>query len=317
MGFSPEWSPRVARPRLPSARSVCSLVYRGPRLPAPSSGRDYAGQSLSSCRVRRSSGCSGGGGWGKDRARARVRGTSPPTPSESLRDGGAEGRRWAPGPICPSRFLARVFRRVRPSRGRLRLGRSRSRGAVVPRVMRAVCSRAVRLSPRPPFLGSVPTAGGIAEVPLPPSGAGRTRVSRDGPRSRGRPVLGERRLVASGASSDVGTRCRSRVFGGRHRCRRGSLSCWCLTRAPVGPLGFRSARHRGRGGTAQGVCSVIPAGLPRVPGRRPSGLSVPCRGTFRGRPVAATPAVVAGPAAVAASCVVSEAACEGKSAPRG
>lgn len=172
MGFSPEWSPRVARPRLPSARSVCSLVYRGPRLPAPSSGRDYAGQSLSSCRVRRSSGCSGGGGWGKDRARARVRGTSPPTPSESLRDGGAEGRRWAPGPICPSRFLARVFRRVRPSRGRLRLGRSRSRGAVVPRVMRAVCSRAVRLSPRPPFLGSVPTAGGIAEVPLPPRGPG-------------------------------------------------------------------------------------------------------------------------------------------------
>lgn len=40
--------PWRARPLTASrARSVCSLVYRGPRLPAPSSGRDHAGQSLS------------------------------------------------------------------------------------------------------------------------------------------------------------------------------------------------------------------------------------------------------------------------------
>lgn len=40
--------PSRARPLTASrARSVCSLVYRGPRLPAPSSGRDHAGQSLS------------------------------------------------------------------------------------------------------------------------------------------------------------------------------------------------------------------------------------------------------------------------------
>lgn len=166
-GVSPGWSPRVARPRLPSARSVCSLVYRGPRLPAPSSGRDYAGQSLSSCRVRRSSGCSGGGGGGRT---VRVPACAAPLHSPRVSRCGTGSGRAAVGSrshLSP-RFLARVFRRVRPSRGRLRLGRSR--GAVVPRVMRAVCSRAVRLSPRSPFLGSVPTAGGIAGVPLPPRG---------------------------------------------------------------------------------------------------------------------------------------------------
>lgn len=132
-GVSPGWSPRVARPRLPSARSVCSLVYRGPRLPAPSSGRDYAGQSLSSCRVRRSSGCSGGGGGGRT---VRVPACAAPLHSPRVSRCGTGSGRAAVGSrshLSP-RFLARVFRRVRPSRGRLRLGRSR--GAVVPRVMR-------------------------------------------------------------------------------------------------------------------------------------------------------------------------------------
>lgn len=252
--------------------------------------------------------------WGEDRARARVRGTSPLTPSESLRDGERKGGGGLPVPPVPP-----VPRPCLPSRASLPRASASwplpRRGCAARDALRCALGLCgCRLAP--PSSAAFPRLVESQESPS-PLGAGRTRVSRDGPRSRGRPVLGERRLVASGASSDVGTRCRLRVFGGRHRCRRGSLSCWCLTRAPVGPLGFRSARHRGRGGTAQGVCSVIPAGLPRVPGRRPSGLSVPCRGTFRGRPVAATPAVVAGPAAVAASCVVSEAACEGKSAPRG
>lgn len=158
-------------------------------------------------------------------------------PSTEGRGGMGSGRvwRWAPGPTrlrfvpVPSvacvpparvRVLGPLPRRVRPARGCV------------------LCALGlVRLSPRSPFLGGVPTAGGIAGALFPSSGL------RKGPclaglvsLSGGGRLFGEdRRLAASGASSDVGTRCRSRVFVGRHRCvRTGSslVSCWRLLGLP-------------------------------------------------------------------------------------
>lgn len=102
------------RPRPPHARSVRSLVYRGPRLPAPSSRRDHAGQSSSSCRraelVWGSSGCGGGGG--ERAARLPVCAVPPLTPRVVVGRRGGDGGGGLPVP--PASPSSRAVRRVRP-----------------------------------------------------------------------------------------------------------------------------------------------------------------------------------------------------------
>lgn len=167
--------PSGARPGPPCARSVCSLslVYRGPRLPAPSSRRDHAGQSLPTrrCAVPRRGSCL----WWQVAVHG-PRARHPPHPEGCRGDGGGweggGGSRSHPPPVSHPR----AFRRVRPSPGRVHV-------SAFP-AARACCAWCVlcalgfvRLSPRPPFLGSVSTAGGFAGALLPSSGTRRVRVS--------------------------------------------------------------------------------------------------------------------------------------------
>lgn len=255
-GFS-RMVPSGARPpNALFARSVCSLVYRGPRLPAPSSRRDHAGQSFVDppscaelvgefvfrCQV-----------VGEGRSHARVRGA--PSPRGSSRDGRClEGRRWAPGPTRLPASPVPSVACVPPARVHVSatLAARACRAWCVPRALGRV-----RLPPRPtPFLGGVPTAGGIAGALLPPPRGSGGSVSRGvglalggglffGGTAVGRvrrvvgrrdplPHVGLRRLASVSAS--VLSRAGWRLLGS---CRGGpSVS---------GRLGCR-----GRGGTAPG-----------------------------------------------------------------
>lgn len=219
-------APRVPALDRLSARSVCSLVYRGPRLLAPSSRRDHAGQSLSTrrCAVP----CRGSGFWwqvvGKGRAHARVRGT-PLHPEgcrgmERLREGGGglpvpPASRLPPVPsvACVPLSAASTSWPL-PRRGRA------ARGAC------CVALGLVRLSPRPPLSSAAfPRPVESREPSSPPRGSGGS-VSRGVDLALGGRLFWENGgWAASGASSDVGTRCRSRVFVGWHRClHRSSLA---------------------------------------------------------------------------------------------
>lgn len=197
---------------------------------------------------------------GKVRALARARGY----PSRSR--GSSRGGEWGGGgglpvpPVCPS---SRAVRRVRP------LTRSRahvscpSRDRASPRVACAVCSRAGRLSPRPPFPGSVPTTGEPRDFLLPSSGPGRVRVSRDGSRPRGRTFFGG--TAVGRVRRVVGRRDPLPLEGSPSVGIGASASVSLVLASPRGSRGARwfwvGSVPRACGGTARGVCSVIPAGL--------------------------------------------------------
>lgn len=259
--------PSRARPLTTSrARSVCSLVYRGPRLPAPRSGRDHAGQSLSVVlpwlrgRVVRL--CGGGRGKGSVHTPACVVPSSPP-----------EGRRgagcWGGDGGLPGPTRLPVPHPCLPSRASLSLASTTlvapATRACAARVARCVLLGLCGCRLVPPSRGSVSTAGGIAGALLPP------------PRGREGPCLalidlvlggadrlvGERLLAASGASSDVGTRCRSGVFVVRHWCVGIGLSrVGVASSGSRGAVGFRVASVLQAWWDCSGEwCSVIPAGF--------------------------------------------------------
>lgn len=219
----------------------------------------------------------------------------PPLPSRVAAgweaEGLAVGSRSHSSPVRP-----RAFRRVRPSRSRPRLG-----PAAATRACRAWCVLCalglVRLSPRSPFLGGVPTAGGIAGFFLPFSGLRRVRVSRDWSRSRGRTSFwetgGRPRPARRRTSGPAAARGSSSV--GIGVCAHWSLpSCWRLLGLPGG-CWFRvgSAPQAGVVGLRREVCGVIPARLPRV-------ARSPTRAVSRW-PCVRAPSVGVGPA-VAAPC---------------
>ena len=167
-------SARLRPTRLFCAQRLLSLVYSGPRLPAPSLGRDHAGQSSSSHR------------WcGAVESRWRsVAGKGPvhtpacavPPPTEG-RCGMGSGR-VAVGirPHTRLRFVpVPSVACVRPARVHVlvplpRCGRAAHGACCVLSDCAVVAS--------PPSLGGDPTAGGIAGVSLPSLGLRRARVLR-------------------------------------------------------------------------------------------------------------------------------------------
>lgn len=106
-------------------------------------------------------------------------------------------------------------------------------------------------------------------------------------------------MAASGASPDVGTRCRSRVSVGRHGCVRIGLSgVGVSSGAAGGPLALGRLGAAGVVGLLRELSGVIPAGFSLAcPVARPSerSLALSFRGAFPWRSVAGAPAVVAGP----------------------
>lgn len=292
--------PSAARPDLSlSARSVCSLVYRDPRLPAPSTRRDHAGPG--SVDLPLCGACGGdwvsGGRW-RGRAVHTPACAVPPSPRGVVAGRvGLEGRRWAPGPTrlpvspVPSVACASLLR-APTSRPLSRRGRV-ARGAC--RVLSGVCG--CRLVP--PFHGSVPTAGGDrGSPPTPPSpSAGLSRVREP----RGLASLSGADFLFGGTGGrprparrrTLGTRCQAGVFvGWRRRLPRSSLASVGVSSGSRGcPLVSGRLGAAGVAGLLRVGCSVIPAGLARVPGRRPSGLPVPCEASPAGGAAAAGPAV--------------------------
>ena len=201
-------SARLRPTRLFCAQRLLSLVYSGPRLPAPSLGRDHAGQSSSSHRwcgavESRWRSVAVGGGEGP-RAHARVRGTS--SHRGSLRDGKRKGGGGHPAPHS-SPVRPRAFRRVRPPRPRPCLGPATA--------MRACCAWCVLCA-----LGLC----GCRLAPLP-----RWRSHGRGDRGSLPPLLGAKEgpclaglMSLSGADVFWGTGCRPRPalrFGGASRLR--------------------------------------------------------------------------------------------------
>lgn len=290
-GASPGWSPRV--PALTSAFCAQRLLSRLPRPAPPRSEYEEGSRGTGLCRpaaVRSLWGRLGfwwqvAGEGPCTRPRARY----PPSPRGVVAGPvGLEGRRWAPGPTrlpvspvpsvaCASLPCASTSRPL-SRRGRVACGACR--------VLSGVCG--CRLVP--PFHGSVPTAGGDrGSPPTPPSpSAGLSRVRE--PRGLaslsggGLLIWGNRRPAASGASSDVGTRCHAGVFvGWRRRLPRFSLASAGVSSGSRGcPLVSGRLGAAGVAGLLRVGCSVIPAGLARVPGRRPSGLPVPCEASPAG-----------------------------------
>lgn len=294
-GFS-RMSPRVARPGPPfCAQRLLSLVYRGPRLPAPSSRRDHAGQSFVDPPL-----CGALSGElflvvGKGRAHTRVRGT-PLTPRVAVGRGGWEGggglpvspaSRFPPVPsvACVPLSVASTSWPL-PWRGRL------------PRVVRAVCPRACAVVASPPLPRQRSHGWWKSREPSsPPRGPGGSASRGVDLALGGRLFWGNGGWAASGASSDVGTRCRSRVFVGWHRCLHRSSRVGVFSGSRGGPLFPGRLGAAGVVGLLQGVvCSVIPAGSPRVPGRRPRALPAPCEapsaGGRRGRSCRSTALVL-------------------------
>lgn len=288
------------------ARRLLSLVYRGPRLPAPSSGRDHAGQSfvgLPLCaELVVGNSVSGGRRWG--RAAHTPACAVPPSPRGSSRGRGCrQGRRWAPGPtrlpvspvpsvacVPPTRVHVSATLAARACRawcvpralGRVRLP---PRPTPVPR--RRSHGRWNRGSPPPPPLHGVledPCLAGLASL----SGADSFRGNGGRPRPARRRTSGPaaaRRSSSAGVGVCIGFP--SRWLASPWVFRGGSLG-----------LGS-AARCRGRGGTAPGgaVCSVIPAGfrlacpvaarpsgLPRSPCEASSPAGGPCGRPCRRRP---------------------------------
>lgn len=292
--------PSAARPDLSlSARSVCSLVYRDPRLPAPSTRRDHAGPG--SVDLPLCGACGGdwvsGGRW-RGRAVHTPACAVPPSPRGVVAGRvGLEGRRWAPGPTrlpvspVPSVACASLLRaptsRPLSRRGRVACGACR--------VLSGVCG--CRLVP--PFHGSVPTAGGDRGIPpTPPSpSAGLSRVREP----RGLASLSGADFLFGGTGGrprparrrTLGTRCQAGIFvGWRRRLPRFSLASVGVSSGSRGcPLVSGRLGAAGVAGLLRVGCSVIPAGLARVPGRRPSGLPVPCEASPAGGAAAAGPAV--------------------------
>lgn len=292
--------PSAARPDLSLLRAALALSSTATRAsPLRVRGGITRDGALSTCRCAELVGEIGflvaGGGEGPCTCpRARY----PPHREGSSRDGWV----WKGGgglPVPPaSPFPPCPPSRVRPSHARPRPGHSR--GEAVSRVVRAACSRATAVAASsPPSTAAFPRPVEIAGAllpPLPPPRGSRGSVTRGGwPRSRGRTLIwGNRRSAASGASSDVGTRCRT---GGLRRLASVSASAlsrvgWRLLGLPgVVPLVSGRLGAAGVAGLLRVGCSVIPAGLARVPGRRPGGLPVPCEASPAGGAAAAGPAV--------------------------
>lgn len=191
----------------------------------------------------------GGGEGPRTHPRARY----PPSPRGLPLDGEvgrvAVGSRSHPPPVSPPCLLSRAS--LSQSRPRLGL----SRGAGVPRVVRAVCSRACAVVASPPLprqrshgwwnRGSPPPLPGALEGPCL---AGLTSLS--GADSFGGTAVGPRpaRRRTSGPAAARGS-----SSAGTGVCI-GPLSCWRLLGLPGGSAGPGSARRRRCGGTAPGSC---------------------------------------------------------------
>lgn len=254
--------PSAARPDLRLLRAAFALSSTATRAsPLRVRGGITRDGALSTCRCvwslwERLGFLVAGGGEGPcTRPRARY----PPHRARGRRGTGGFGRA-AVGSRShpPPRFPPCPASRVRPSHARPRPGYSR--GEVVSRVVRAACSRASAVAASsPPSTAAFPRPVEIAGAllpPLPPPRGSRGSVNRGVGLALGGGLLiwGNRRSAASGASSDVGTRCHARVFVGWRRCLpRFSLSSAGVSSGSRGlSVGFGSARCRGRGGTAPG-----------------------------------------------------------------
>lgn len=265
-GASPGRSPRAHAPeRLLRAAFALSRL---PRPAPPRSEFEEGSRGAELCRPAAVRSLVGEVGlwWrvvGKDRAHARVRGT--PSPRGALRDGGVlEGRRWAPGPtrlpVSPVPSVACVP----PTRVHVlaTLAARACRAWCVPRALGRV-----RLPPRPtPFLGGVPTAGGIAGALLPPStGLWRVRVSRGWPRSRGRTLFGGtavgrvRRVVGRRDPLPLVGLRRWATVSASVFSRAGSAAPWASGRCPL-----VSGRRLG----AAGVVGLLPGSGVQCDSRR-------------------------------------------------
>lgn len=278
-------APSGARPGMPPARGVCSLS----RLPRPAPPRSEFGEGSRGAELRRPAAVRGARGgkfgfrWqvvGEGRAHARVRG-APPHPEGRRGDGGVgKGGGGLPVPPAfpfPPCLLSRAsLPLASTSRPLSRCGRV-ARGAC--RVLSGECG--CRLVP-PPFLGGVPTAGGIAgALLLPPStGFWRIRDSRGWPRSRGRTLFGG--TAVGRVRRDVGRRGPLPRVGLR---RLASVSASAFPRAGWRLLGFPRGVPRSRVGSVprawrdcsrgSGVQRDSRRFSPRVPGRRPPERSPP------------------------------------------
>lgn len=258
-GASPGWSPRL--PALTSAFCAQRLLSRLPRPAPPRSEYEEGSRGTGLCRPAAVRSLWGrlGFWWqvaGKGRAHARVRGT--PLTARGRRGTGGFGRAALGSRSHPPPFPPCPPSRVRPSHARPRPGHSR--GEVVSRVVRAACSRASAVAASsPPSTAAFPRPVEIAGAvlpPLPPPRGSRGSVNRGVGLALGGGLLiwGNRRSAASGASSDVGTRCHAGVFvGWRRRLPRFALASAGVSSGSRGlSVGFGSARCRGRGGTAPG-----------------------------------------------------------------
>lgn len=278
-GASPGRSPRVHAPERLVARSVCSLVYCGPRLPAPSSRRDHAGQEL-----RRPPLCSElvreirfpvAGGWGRA-AHTPACAVTPVTPRVVAGRGGVwKGGGGLPVPPAspfPPCLLSRAsLPLASTSRPLSRRGRV-ARGAC--RVLSCECG--CRLVP-PPSSAAFPRPVESREPSSPSTGFWRVRVSRGWPRSRGRTLFGG--AAVGRVRRVVGRRDPLPLVGLR---RWASVSASVLSRAGWRLLGFFPRGSVGLGSVGSvlaGVAGLLPGSgvqrdsrrfSPRVPGRRPS-----------------------------------------------
>lgn len=292
--------PSAARPDRSLLRAAFALSSTATRAsPLRVRGGITRDRALSTCRCAELVGEIGflvaGGGEGPcTRPRARY----PPSPRGVVAGRvGLEGRRWAPGPTrlpvspVPSVACASLLRastsRPLSRRGRVACGACR--------VLSGVCG--CRLVP--PFHGSVPTAGGDrGSPPTPPSpSAGLSRVREP----RGLASLSGADFLFGGTGGrprparrrTLGTRCQAGIFvGWRRRLPRFSLASAGVSSGSRGcPLVSGRLGAAGVAGLLRVGCSVIPAGLARVPVRRPSGLPVPCEASPAGGAAAAGPAV--------------------------
>lgn len=251
--------PSAARPDLSLLRAAFALSPTATRAsPLRVRGGITRDGALSTCRCAELVGEIGflvaGGGEGPcTRPRARY----PPHREGSSRDGwvwkGGGGLPVPPASVSPVPSVACASPHARPRPGH-------SRGEVVSRVVRAACSRASAVAASsPPSTAAFPRPVEIAGAvlpPLPPPRGSRGSVNRGVGLALGGGLLiwGNRRSAASGASSDVGTRCHAGVFvGWRRRLPRFALASAGVSSGSRGlSVGFGSARCRGRGGTAPG-----------------------------------------------------------------
>lgn len=223
--------PSAARPDLSLLRAAFALSPTATRAsPLRVRGGITRDGALSTCRCAELVGEIGflvaGGGEGPcTRPRARY-----PLSPRGVVAGrvGLEGRRWAPGPtrLRFPRALRRVC--VPPTRVHVpaTLAARSCRVWCVPRALGRL-----RLPPRPPLPRQRShgrwSSREPSYPPLPPPRGSRGSVNRGVGLALGGGLLiwGNRRSAASGASSDVGTRCHAGVFvGWRRRLPRFSLA---------------------------------------------------------------------------------------------